>query len=159
VEAGAKAILKAAFPRIPVQVHAKEVGTKTLEVWYTETLTPILVTDEFTIKSNGAFELKMGDWKACVAAIPASFLRKAYRDNGVRLFSANVRDYLGARRSDSNINNGIMQTARSEPDNFWAYNNGITVFGERLFVDAGHLNGSRIFCCQRCSDNGSSRIG
>jgi hypothetical protein len=47
--------------------------------------------------------------------------------DGVRLFSANVRDYLGARRSDSNINNGIMLTAKSEPENFWAYNNGITV--------------------------------
>jgi hypothetical protein len=69
----------------------------------------------------------MGNWKACVAAIPTNFVRKAYRENGVRLFSANVRDYLGARRSDSNINNGIMQTAKSEPTNFWPFNNGITV--------------------------------
>jgi hypothetical protein len=127
VATGTEAVLRAAYPKIQVQVHAKEVGTKTLELWYVETLTPILVTGEFTISTKGAFELKMGKWKACVAAIPTSFLRQAYRDNGVRLFSANVRDYLGARRSDSNINNGIMQTAKGEPENFWAYNNGITV--------------------------------
>ena len=127
VATGTEAVLKAAYPKFAVQVLAKEVGTTTFELWYVETLTPILVTDNFSIPTKGAFELNMGKWKACVAAIPTSFLRKAYRDNGVRLFSANVRDYLGARRSDSNINNGIMQTAKREPENFWAYNNGITV--------------------------------
>jgi AIPR protein len=127
VATGTEAVLKAAYPKTKVQVHAQEVGTKTLELWYVETLTPILVTNQFIIPAKGAFELKMGKWKACVAAIPTSFLRQAYRDNGVRLFSANVRDYLGARRSDSNINNAIMQTAKNEPENFWAYNNGITV--------------------------------
>jgi hypothetical protein len=127
VETSSLAMLRDAFPKVQVQVHAKEVGKNTFEEWYVETLTPILVTDEFKIKTNGAFQLKMGKWKACVAAIQTSFLRKVYRDNSVRLFSANVRDYLGARRSDSNINNGIIQTAKSEPDNFWAYNNGITV--------------------------------
>src|SRR5690606_20417067 len=43
------------------------------------------------------------------------------------LFSANVRDYLGARHSDANINHGIRQTAESSPENFWAFNNGLTV--------------------------------
>ena len=77
VATGTEAVLKAAYPRAQVQVHAKEVGTKTFELWYVETLTPILVTGEFTIATKGAFELKMGKWKACVAAIPTSFLRKA----------------------------------------------------------------------------------
>jgi hypothetical protein len=61
---GAEAVLKAAYPRLQVQVHAKEVGTETFELWYVETLTPILVTDELTIATKGAFELKMGKWKA-----------------------------------------------------------------------------------------------
>jgi len=38
-----------------------------------------------------------------------------------------VRDYLGSRKSDANINNGIKQTAQSTPENFWVFNNGITV--------------------------------
>jgi hypothetical protein len=42
------------------------------------------------------------------------------------LFSANLRDYLGSRASDSNINNGIKNTAENEPENFWVFNNGVT---------------------------------
>jgi hypothetical protein len=37
-----------------------------------------------------------------------------------------VRDYLGSRESDANINNGIKETAATDPGNFWVYNNGIT---------------------------------
>jgi hypothetical protein len=100
VQSNCQATLKAVYPEGKFNVIAKEIGTNTLELWYSETLTPILVTDEFKIKTKGAFELDMGMWKACVAAIPSTFLRTAYRKFDVRLFSANVRDYLGARRSE-----------------------------------------------------------
>jgi hypothetical protein len=139
VEKSAQAILRTNFPQKKIQVVAKEIGSNTLENWYAETQTPILVSDTFTIKTQGAFELQTSDWKACVAAIPTSFLRRVYRDKGVRLFSANIRDYLGARRSDSNINNAIMQTAQNEPENFWAYNNGITVLVNEFALQGGSL--------------------
>jgi len=48
------------------------------------------------------------------------------------LFSANIRDYLGSRLSDSNINNGIKATAENEPHNFWVFNNGVTALVNRL---------------------------
>ncbi len=110
-----------------VNIEVIEVGSERLERWYAESLTPILVSDEFSIQTKGGFSLKAKDWEAFVTAIPASFLRTAYRKHKTDLFSANVRDYLGARRSDANINNGIIQTAGKEGENFWAYNNGITV--------------------------------
>lgn len=44
-----------------------------------------------------------------------------------KAFSANVRDYLGSRRSDANIDNGIKKSAEESPDDFWMYNNGVTV--------------------------------
>ncbi|MDR5610795.1 MULTISPECIES: AIPR family protein [unclassified Arsenophonus] len=44
-----------------------------------------------------------------------------------KIFSANVRDYLGSRSTDSNINHGIKNTIKSDTDNFWAYNNGLTI--------------------------------
>lgn len=49
-----------------------------------------------------------------------------FQEHGKNLFSANVRDYLGSRRSDKNINNNIKNTASHEPDMFWVFNNGIT---------------------------------
>jgi hypothetical protein len=110
-----------------VNIEVIEVGSERLERWYAESLTPILVSDEFSIQTKGGFALAAKDWEAFVTAVPASFLRSAYRKHKTDLFSANVRDYLGARRSDANINNGIIQTAGKDGENFWAYNNGITV--------------------------------
>ena len=43
-----------------------------------------------------------------------------------KLFSANIREYLGSRRTDKNINNGIKKTAQDQPSDFWAFNNGVT---------------------------------
>ncbi len=110
-----------------VNIEVIEVGSERIERWYAESLTPILVSEEFSIQTKGGFSLKAKDWEAFVTAVPASFLRTTYRKHKTDLFSANVRDYLCARRSDANINNGIIQTAGKDGENFWAYNNGITV--------------------------------
>ncbi|MCK5193768.1 MAG: AIPR family protein, partial [Desulfobulbaceae bacterium] len=40
---------------------------------------------------------------------------------------ANIRDYLGSRSSDSNINNGIKSSIENDPNNFWVLNNGLTI--------------------------------
>src|SRR5262249_38937815 len=71
-------------------------------------------------------EFKSAEWSALVTTIPGTFLRKLFNDHELKLFSANVRDYLGSRATDANINNGIKETAAVEPENFWVYNNGLT---------------------------------
>jgi hypothetical protein len=43
------------------------------------------------------------------------------------LFSANLRDFLGARRVSGNVNNRIKETAESNPGDFFILNNGITL--------------------------------
>lgn len=57
----------------------------------------------------------------------ADWLSRLYRQYKRDLFSANVRDYLGSRQSDKNINFNIKQTAEKSPERFWAYNNGVTI--------------------------------
>lgn len=42
---------------------------------------------------------------------------------GSRLFAKNIRGYLG----NSDINDSIMDTIKKEPNNFWYYNNGVTI--------------------------------
>ncbi len=37
-----------------------------------------------------------------------------------------MREYLGSRKSDSNINHGIKNTASNNPEDFFIFNNGIT---------------------------------
>ncbi|NOT62272.1 MAG: AIPR family protein [Acidobacteria bacterium] len=127
VEHSADAILKREFHGKSVKVKALEVGSGQLEKWYKDTLSPILVNDEFNIQVSDGYELKGKDWKAYVTTVSARFLYTIYRKYRTRLFSANIRDYLGSRKSDVNINHGIKKTAESSPENFWVFNNGLTI--------------------------------
>jgi len=128
VEHTANAAIKAYFPSSAiVGIQALEVGTNTLEQWYKSILMPILVSEEFTIPISGGFEISNGDWKAYVTSIPARWLYEQFQSYKTMLFSANVRDYLGSRKVDADINNGIKKTAHDDSGHFWVYNNGITV--------------------------------
>jgi hypothetical protein len=118
-------------------VSALEVGQKTLDEWYRALEAPILVTDKFTIPISGGYTISGNDWEAFVTAIPITWLYEVFQNYSENLFSANIRGYLGSRKSDNNINNGIKSTAKDEPNNFWAFNNGITALvSEFTFKDA-----------------------
>lgn len=110
-----------------ITISSLEIGNGRLEDWYKETLSPILVNEEVKFEILSGFDISEGDWRAYVAPIYARQLHRLYKTYKTDLFSANVRDYLGSRKSDANINNGIKQTAQDEPENFWVFNNGITV--------------------------------
>lgn len=126
VEHTIDAALKSHFPGRKLRVSTLEVGTATLDDWYAETQSPILVSDTFKIRVSTGFEVGGRKWKAYVTTIPGRFLYKAFRKHRTKLFSANVREYLGSRRSDANINNGIKQSTQQSPADFWVYNNGLT---------------------------------
>jgi hypothetical protein len=127
VEHTIDAALKSHFPGKKVRVSTIEVGTSTLDEWYGETQSPILVSEEFKIRISAGFEVKGAKWKAYVTTIPGRFLYRVYRKHHAKLFSANVREYLGSRKSDANINNGIKQSAQEAPADFWVFNNGLTI--------------------------------
>lgn len=127
VEHTAEAALKCQFSGKKVRVSACEVGVKTLDDWYAETQSPILVSKEFDVPIPAGYEVQGGKWKAYVTSIPGSFLHKVYKEHRSKLFSANVREYLGSRRSDANINHGIKNSAQNSPADFWVFNNGLTI--------------------------------
>jgi len=60
---------------------------------------------------------------------------KWYQDHGDLLFSRNIRGALVG----TDVNEGIMTTARDDPSRFWFFNNGITVIAES-FEQAPHVN-------------------
>ena len=127
VARGAVAAIKAEFPKADKpEVKGIEVGIGRLNEWYKSLTVPIIVSDELTFVSQGATSLRGDGWKAIVASVPAGWLYRVFSEYGTNLFSANVRHYLGSRKSTSNINHGIKNTATNEPNRFWVYNNGIT---------------------------------
>ncbi|TVZ15481.1 AIPR family protein [Maribacter sp. MAR_2009_72] len=119
-------ILSTNFPSQNVESLSLEVGLETLENWYEGLTTPILVTDVLTIENVSGFKLEEDKWTSFSTVMPATKLHELYEEYGTDLFSANVRDYLGSRKSDSNINNGIKLSAEKTPENFYVYNNGVT---------------------------------
>ena len=127
VEHTAKSAIQSCFPGCTeIAIQAVEVGISTLNEWYESISTPILVSEEFAIPISGGFEIDDADWKSYVTSIPAKWLYDVWQSYKTKLLSANVRDYLGSRNADSNINHQIKQTAYSDPNHFWVYNNGIT---------------------------------
>ena len=134
VQQTAISALKHIYKNKKVNVYAYEVGKNRLEEWYSETLSPILVNEEISISYDGGYFIESNGWKAISTSIPARLLYRLFRKHKTKLFSANIRDYLGSRSTDSNINNGIKKTIENDPSNFWAFNNGITVLTHRFKI-------------------------
>jgi len=59
-----------------------------------------------------------------LAIMPGELLSSIYNEFGQRLLESNVRTFLDFR---AGTNKGIRKTLLTEPDNFFSYNNGITV--------------------------------
>ncbi|MCG3098687.1 AIPR family protein [Enterobacter sp. DRP3] len=127
VQQTATSILKNEYPSVKVNISHKEVGCKTLQEWYEDCRTPILINEDITLNTIGGYEISGKGWTSYSTAIQARDLAKLYKKHKTKIFSANIRDYLGSRKSDSNINHGIKQTVENDAADFWAFNNGLTV--------------------------------
>jgi hypothetical protein len=111
-----------------LDIEVLEVGDSRLEDWYSALTSTIQVDSKELIKIPGGYTIEHpeGDWSAAVTSVPLSWLHGVFATHKSKLFSANIRGYLGVRDTDENINNGIKTSALTEPENFWAFNNGIT---------------------------------
>lgn len=138
--ATADAMIRREYPNAAVDVTAVEIGRSELEHDYARIQAPILVSDTFSFAIPGGFEISAAGWSAFSTAIRASDLRALWATHSVQLMSPNIRDYLGMVKSAGNINFGIKETAKSQPDNFAIFNNGITVLVNDFRADlAGGL--------------------
>lgn len=81
--------------------------------------------------------LETGDegFQTWVTVFPGRLLADLYDEYGSQLLELNVRSYLQAR---GKVNKGILETLRHHPEDFIAYNNGITVVAEEVL--SGTLN-------------------
>lgn len=120
-----------------IEIQALEVGVNTINEWYQSISTPILINEEYELSIDGGFKINGKDWESYFTAIQAKWLYEQFKKHKTKLFSANVRDYLGRRKTDKNINNEIKRTAEEDPGHFLVYNNGITAlvhsFEERIY--------------------------
>lgn len=82
---------------------------------------------EFRIETepqrNNIVRSRIGSHYTLIGLIPGSQLIKLRAEHKYKLFDKNVRFSLGKNK----INTEIIETANAEPDNFYFYNNGITI--------------------------------
>lgn len=135
MQIGARTLLKSLFPQNETEIFALEVGNETIEKWYNASSKQITVTDTLEVEtSKVGFELSGDKWKAYVTAVSAKWLKKQFVAYSDDLFSGNPRTYLGSGKKKNKINLGIMETIDQQPNNFWAYNNGITALVNSYIV-------------------------
>lgn len=110
-----------------ITVSYREIGLIAAEEIYQKIHSEIVIEDKIYIDGR-----KMGtsifnkDWSASLFTVKGLWLRELYLKYGDSLFSANYRGFLGANKK-RRINNGIQQTINSQPEDFWVFNNGITL--------------------------------
>ncbi len=110
-----------------INIIVKEIGRNTLEMLYKSLEAPIIVNDTIKVSVSDRYYISSTDWTAVATTVKLSWLKGLFQKYKMDLFSANVRGYLGSRKSDRNINNGIKNTAENDPAYFWIFNNGLTI--------------------------------
>jgi hypothetical protein len=87
-----------------------------------------------------AASVESDEYKAYLCVIRGDVLASIYDEFGSRLLEGNVRSFLSAK---GKINKGIRGTIRSEPQMFFAYNNGIAATASDAHVKTG-ANGQHL---------------
>lgn len=139
VEITLTTILKSHYNGTSITPIVEEIGTNRLQELYNSCNTPILVTDKVSLKTFGGYRLSGKNWEAYSTVILAKDISKLYKKHKTALFSANIRDYLGSRNSNGNINYGIKTTIAKESQNFWVYNNGITILTHSFLIEDSQI--------------------
>lgn len=117
------------------EIEIVELGLRRIEALYLTSLGSIQVTDEVVLPASAVIAEKGSGWRAFVLSLNGEILYDLYEKHKNALFSANLRDFLGARKFSGNVNNRIKATAEKNPGNFFVLNNGITVVTKKAELD------------------------
>lgn len=140
VQVAAQKLVSAFVGDNSVKIVALEVGNNTIEKWYNNSNKRISIEEQLVVENNGqVLEIVEENWRSCVTAVRGSWLRELYLRFEDDLFSGNPRNYLGAGKRKNKINLGIMKTVQEQPENFWAYNNGLTALVNDYELEDGKI--------------------
>lgn len=84
-------------------------------------------TIELEVKMQQSIHITQ-PFEAFYGNVPAGEIAQWYEEHSERLFSQNIRKFLGL----TNVNYGIVETLTEDPDAFWYFNNGITVLCDTI---------------------------
>jgi AIPR protein len=120
-----------------VQVSAVEYGLDRLQSILETDPNKLFVNETIEIDFDSAIYQSTDEWRAITTTVEGQWLKELFERHQAKLFAANFRDFLGASRRRRDINAGIKRSIEKEPDNFWIYNNGITLLCNKLVKKKG----------------------
>lgn len=116
---------------LEITVLYKELGLENTERLYLVQESSIIVQEIIDCPTKIQYQEQGPNWTASIMSVPGYWLRDLFLKHGDELFSANYRGFLGVSRRKK-INSGIKSTAEKQPQNFWAFNNGITILTTKI---------------------------
>lgn len=138
------------------EVEVVELGLRGIEALYLTSVGSIQVSEKLILPRRKAILQKGPGWDAVILPLKGEILHGLYEKHKNALFSANLRDFLGARKVSGNVNNRIKETAENRPGEFFVLNNGVTLVTKKCEVDKKkrelHIHGISVV-------NGAQTIG
>lgn len=96
-----------------------------------------IVLDDVLLSNWGTIE---APFKAYYGTIPVSAIGEWYQQYGNRLFAKNIRYFKGS----TEVNKGIKDVLKNEPENFFYYNNGIKILCRKITKKAAYSTSRNI---------------
>jgi len=124
----------------PISTTARQLGLADVMALHDSRFSSIRVTDTITIRTAGEPQVIEGpSWRAFYTTTFGEDLVRLVEAYGEDIYTANIRDYLGWRASARNINKQIADTAMNDPENFWVFNNGVSLISRQVEAKQGQL--------------------
>ncbi|MGF6182730.1 hypothetical protein ABIB42_003766 [Massilia sp. UYP32] len=139
----AAAFLRKAFAGKDITISHKELGCSSMEKLYIAFSQQIVVRNKVVFDGEIISTQEGDGWKAHVGFVNGRWLYDLFQAHGNELFSANYRGFMGMSRRKK-INNAIRSTAENTPNDFFVYNNGISILTTAVDDDKKTLEGISI---------------
>ena len=133
-----------------INVSARELGLEALERLFETQESAIEVRDAIVCPAKIEFLEEGPNWRAGILSIPGPWFNALFKQYSDQLFSANYRGFLGISKRRK-INSSIRQSAENKPQDFWVFNNGVTLLtlkmepnnGETKLTGISIINGAQ----------------
>lgn len=126
--------LKPRFEAQEVDVIGVQIGYQKMQGIFSSKQKSILISKDISFDGIIYDVVEGTSWKTAIGAASGMWLCRLYAEHKETLFSANYRGFLGVSRRQK-INMGIRNTIEKSPENFFVYNNGITILTEKIMMD------------------------
>lgn len=117
-------------------------GKSILAMWrdFELGVAPAVPVLELPIQGNAPLEREpaANGVEALVFSMQGREVARMYEQGSLQIFAKNVRGYMGEKAGS--VNESMSSTLKDEPDNFWFFNNGVTIVCDQADYRGGGVN-------------------